>query len=365
MKIKELVAELNRLIPFAQAENFDNVGLLCGNPEREVTGVLISHDTLEHIVDEAIEKNTNVILSFHPIIFSGLKSITGKNYVERSVMKALENKIAIIAIHTALDNDFMGVNHRIGKELGLKNLKTLMPKNHDLQQLSVYVPKDYEEKVKEALFSAGAGSIGFYNECSFNIKGTGTFKPQEGSQPFIGQQGTRESVEETLISVIFEKYKKNAIISAMKTAHPYEEVAYQIYNLENENQYLGLGQYGEFETEISEEAFLNLVKKTFGLQVIRHSQKLNKPIRKVAMLGGSGADGIKAALANRCDAYLTADLKYHDFFQAENQLLLCDIGHFESEQFIIQQLFELLSENFTKFATLKTTQSTNPVNYFI
>lgn len=365
MTIKNCINEIEKRIPLAQAEDFDNVGLLCGNPDREVTGILICHDALESIVDEAIEKKINLIICFHPIIFSGLKSITGKNYVEKTIMKALENKIAIYAIHTAWDNDFWGVNHKICTELGLENLNILLPKKDNLLQLSVYVPENYTEKVKTALFQAGAGNIGFYDECSFSINGEGSFRALEGANPFIGKKGEREIAQETMISVIFEAYKKNQIIKAMKSAHPYEEVAYQIYALENENQYSGLGMFGEFSQEMEESDFLNLVKDKFNLKLIRHSPLTNKKIKKVGVLGGSGASGIKNAMQNNCDAYLTGDMKYHDFFLAENRILLCDIGHFESEQFVIQQLYEILSEKFTTFAVLKSSINTNPINYFL
>lgn len=365
MTIKNFITEIEKRIPLAQAEDFDNVGLLCGNPEREITGVLLCHDALESVVEEAIEKNHNLIICFHPIIFSGLKSITGKNYVEKSVLKAIENKIAIYAIHTAWDNDFFGVNHRICTELGLENLNILIPKQKNLLQLNVYVPTDYAEKVQNALFEAKAGNIGFYDECSFSLNGEGTFRPLNGSNPFLGKSGEREKVQETMISVIFEAYKKNQVLQAMKSAHPYEEVAYQIYALENENQYAGLGMYGELPQEMDETDFLNLVKEKFGLNIIRHSNLTQKKIKKVAVLGGSGADGIKNAMQKNCDAYLTADLKYHDFFSAENRLLLCDIGHFESEQFVIQQFFDIFSEKFTTFAISKTNVKTNPVNYFL
>lgn len=365
MTIKNFITEIEKRIPLAQAEDFDNVGLLCGNPEREITGVLLCHDALESVVEEAIEKNHNLIICFHPIIFSGLKSITGKNYVEKSVLKAIENKISIYAIHTAWDNDFLGVNHRICTELGLGNLNILIPKQKNLLQLCVYVPTDYAEKVQNALFEAKAGNIGFYDECSFNLNGEGTFRPLDGSNPFLGKSGEREKVQETMISVIFEAYKKNQVLQAMKSAHPYEEVAYQIYALENENQYAGLGMYGELPQEMNETDFLNLVKEKFGLKVIRHNDFTQKKIKKVAVLGGSGASGIKNAMQRNCDAYLTADLKYHDFFSAENRLLLCDIGHFESEQFVMQQFFEIFSEKFTTFAISKTSIKTNPVNYFL
>lgn len=364
MTIKSVISEIEKIIPKAQAEDFDNVGLLCGNPEREVSGVLICHDSLEQVIDEAIEKNANLVVAFHPIIFSGLKSITGKNYVEKAVMKALENKIAIYAIHTAWDNDYYGVNYQICNELGLLNQQVLMPKKSDLLQLSVFVPKDFSQKVKDALFSAGAGKIGFYDECSFSNQGLGTFRPLEGSDPFLGKTNRRENIEEEQITVVFESYKKNAVISAMKNAHPYEEVAHNIVSLENENPYLGLGRFGDFPEEISEEHFLKFVKQKFNLHVIRHSKFLGKKIKRVGVLGGSGASGIKAALAKGCDAYLTGDVKYHDFFLSENKMLIADIGHYESEQFVIQQLYEILSEKFTTFAILKSSENTNPVNYF-
>lgn len=365
MTIHEVISEIEKHIALSQAEDFDNVGLLCGLPDRHVSGILVCHDALEKVVDEAIEKDCNFIVCFHPIIFSGLKSLTGKNYVERAVLKAIENKIAIYAIHTAFDNDFSGVNAGICNHLGLKNLKILQPKKNNLKQLNVYVPKEYSERVKEALFSAGAGNIGFYDECSFKIEGNGTFRPIEGSNPFSGKQNVRENAEEDIVSVIFESFKQNQIISAMKSAHPYEEVAHQIYQLENENQYSGLGMYGEFETEMDEKDFLGFVKDQFNLNIIKHSDFNGKKIKRVGVLGGSGASGIKAALSKKCDAYLTGDLKYHDYFLAESKMLICDIGHYESEQLVSQQLFEILSQKFSTFAILKSSEKTNPVNYFL
>lgn len=365
MTIQKVIAEIEKHIAMPQAEDFDNVGLLCGLADRNVSGILVCHDALENVVDEAIHKNCNLIVCFHPIIFSGLKSLTGKNYVERAVLKAIENKVAIYAIHTAFDNDFYGVNAGICNLLGLKNLKILQPKKNNLKQLSVYVPKDYSESIKEALFSAGAGNIGFYDECSFKTEGKGTFRPIDGSNPFSGQQNVRENAEEDMVSVIFESFKQNQIVAAMKSVHPYEEVAHQIYQLENENQYSGLGMYGEFETEMDEKEFLSLVKEKFNLNIIKHSDFNEKKIKRVGVLGGSGASGIKSALSKKCDAYLTGDLKYHDYFLAESKMLICDIGHYESEQLVSQQLFEILSQKFSTFAILKSSEKTNPVNYFL
>ncbi|SIQ49260.1 dinuclear metal center protein, YbgI/SA1388 family [Chryseobacterium sp. RU37D] len=365
MTIREVISKIEKRIPIQLAEDFDNVGLLCGLPDRSVSGILICHDALEKVVDEAIHKNCNLIVCFHPIIFSGLKSLTGKNYVERAVIKAIENKIAIYAIHTAFDNDFFGVNAEICNQLGLKDLKILQPKTNNLKQLTVFVPKEYSGKVKEALFSAGAGNIGFYDECSFTVNGNGTFRPVEGSNPFSGQQNIRENADEDMISVIFEDYKLGQVVSAMKNAHPYEEVAHQIYSLDNVNHHSGLGMCGDFEEPMDERDFLKLVKEKFNLEVIRHSEFNSKKIKKVGVLGGSGASGIRSAISKKCDAYLTGDVKYHDFFLAESKILICDIGHFESEQFVTQQLFEILSQKFSTFAISKSIEKTNPVNYFI
>ncbi|MBW3521897.1 Nif3-like dinuclear metal center hexameric protein [Chryseobacterium sp. NKUCC03_KSP] len=365
MTIKEVISIIEKQIAMPQAEDFDNVGLLCGVPSRNVSGILVCHDALENVIDEAIVKNCDLVVCFHPIIFSGLRSLTGKNYVERAVLKAIENKVAIYAIHTAFDNDYWGVNAGICNALGLKNLKILQPKKNNLKQLNVYVPNDYAEQLKEALFSAGAGSIGFYDECSFKTEGSGTFRPIEGSNPFSGQQNVRENAEENMISVIFESYKQNQIIAAMKESHPYEEVAHQIYSLDNENQYAGLGMYGEFDEEMDEKDFLRFIKNKFNIEVIKHSDLIGKKIKRVGVLGGSGASGIKSALAKKCDAYITGDLKYHDYFQAGSKILLCDVGHYESEQWVAQQLFEILSQKISTFAILNSSEKTNPVNYFL
>ncbi|KQT26269.1 NGG1p interacting factor NIF3 [Chryseobacterium sp. Leaf405] len=365
MTISEVISKIETRIPLQQAEDFDNVGLLCGVPNRNVSGILVCHDALENVVEEAIHKNCNLIVCFHPIIFSGLKSLTGKNYVERAVLKAIENKVAIYAIHTAWDNDFFGVNAGICNQLGLKNLNILQPKKNHLKQLTVFVPKDYSEQVKEALFAAGAGNIGFYDECSFTINGKGTFRPIEGANPFSGQQNIRENADEDMISIIFESFKQNQIISAMKSAHPYEEVAHQIYSVDNANHYSGLGMYGDLDEPMEEKDFLKFVKEKFSLEIIKHSDFTDKKIKRVGVLGGSGASGIKSALSQKCDAYLTGDIKYHDYFLAESKMLICDIGHYESEQFVTQQLFEILSQKFSTFAISKSIEKTNPVNYFI
>jgi len=365
MTIRDVILKIESRLPLQQAEDFDNVGLLFGLPERNVSGILVCHDALESVVEEAIRRNCNLIVCFHPIIFSGLKTLTGKNYVERAVLKAIENKVAIYAVHTAFDNDLFGVNAGICEKLGLKNTRILQPKKNNLKQLTVFVPSEYSGQVREALFAEGAGSIGFYDECSFTVNGRGTFRPVEGSNPFSGQQNIRENADEDMVSVIFEAYKQGRIIAAMKEAHPYEEVAHQVYQLDNDHPYCGLGMFGELEQEMDENDFMMMVRETFGLQVIRHSAYTGRKIKRVGVLGGSGADGIHAALAAKCDAYLTGDLKYHDYFKAESRMLICDIGHYESEQWVTQQLFEILSQKFSTFAVSKSSEKTNPVNYFL
>lgn len=364
MKISEVISHLEKLAPTAYAEDFDNVGLLVGDAEAEVTKILVTLDTLESVVDEAIEKGANLIVSFHPIIFSGLKKITGASYVERAVIKAIRNDIAIYATHTALDNSERGVNFQICKKLELKNTQILIPQKGTILHLVAYVPTPNAEKLRTALFNAGAGGIGNYDCCSFNIEGTGTFRAGEGSHPYVGEIGEIHKENETRISLIFEKHLKNSVLKALKENHPYEEVAYEIFSLVNDNQTIGMGMIGELENEMDETEFLNYLKQKMNAKAVRHSKLMNKKIRKVAVLGGSGSFAIRNAKSAGADVFVTADLKYHDFFSAENRILLADIGHYESEQFTKELLTAYLSEKFTNFAILKSEIDTNPVYYY-
>lgn len=364
MQIKDIISSLEELAPLKYAEDFDNVGLITGSPHSEVTGVLVTLDALEEVVVEAIERNCNLILTFHPIIFKGLKKLSGNSYVERSVVKAIKNDIAIFAIHTALDNQFKGVNHMIAEKLGLVNRQILIPRTREIQKLITYVPKDQADSVRLALFEAGAGSIGNYDQCSFNLEGTGTFKGNEDSNPVVGSKGNLHFESETRISVTFPSHLKRKITSALFTAHPYEEVAYEITTLENEHQHLGMGMVGELEDPEEEIDFLNRVKHLFKTGGIRHSALRNQPIRKVAVLGGSGSFAINQAKTAGADIFLSADFKYHDFFQAEKQLILADIGHYESEQFTKDLLCDYLSEKFPNFAVVLSHTNTNPIKYF-
>ncbi|NLP56794.1 Nif3-like dinuclear metal center hexameric protein [Lutibacter sp. B1] len=363
MKIKDITNCIEEIAPLNYAEDFDNVGLLVGNYNTEVTGVLVTLDTLETIVDEAIDKKCNLIVSFHPIIFSGLKKLNGNNYVERVVLKAIKNDIAIYAMHTALDNSYIGVNAKICEILNLQNIKVLIPQKHTLKKLTTYVPKNSAENVRNALFNAGAGNIGNYDNCSFNTEGYGTYKGNENSNPTIGKKGIVHFEDETLVSVIFEKHKEKTILNSLFSEHPYEEVAYEIISLENQNQEIGLGMIGELSEEKEETTFLEFLKTKMSAKGIRHSKLLGKSIKKVAVLGGSGSFAINNAIQSGADIYVTSDIKYHEFYKAENKLIIADIGHYESEQFTKNLLVDILTKKFPNFAIILSNNNTNPIYY--
>lgn len=364
MIIQDVINHLETLAPLAYAEDFDNVGLLVGDKKAKLKGVLVTLDTLEAVVDEAIENNCNLIVSFHPIIFKGLKKITGKTYVERVVLKAIKHDIAIYTMHTALDNAFQGVNDMICNQLQLTNKQVLIPQPQTIKKLTTYVPKNEAEQLRAALFEAGAGTIGNYNNCSFNVEGYGTFNGNENSNPSIGEPGTTHTEVETKITVTFPKHLESQILKTLFKTHSYEEVAYEVITIENKNQHIGIGMVGELDQPMDEKSFLTYVKDKMNTECIRHSDFLNKSIKKVAVLGGSGSFAIGAAKAAGADAFITADLKYHDFFTAENSILLTDIGHYESEQFTKNGLVAHLTKKITNFAIILSKTNTNPVKYF-
>jgi dinuclear metal center YbgI/SA1388 family protein len=363
MKIKEILTILEEMAPLAYAEDFDNVGLLVGNQNDEAIGILVCHDALESVIDEAIAKKCNLVVCFHPILFRGLKKITGKNYVERAVLKAIKNDIAIYAVHTALDNHKNGVNKIFCNALGLKNTKVLVPKQNFIQKLVTYTIPENVEKVRNALFDAGAGKIGNYEDCSFNSQGIGTYMGNENSNPEIGERFEFVEAQEIKIEVTYEKYLQSKILKALFSNHVYEEVAYEIYDLQNSHQNIGLGMIGELENPMSEIDFLEFVKDKMQCGGIRHSQLLGKQVKKIAVLGGSGSFAIKNAIQANVDVFLTSDLKYHNFYEAENQIVLADIGHFESERYTKNYIVDFLKEKITNFAIVLSEENTNPVKY--
>ena len=364
MKINEITKVLEAWAPLTYAEDFDNVGLLVGDNLAECSKALITIDTTEEVVNEAIREGCELIISFHPIIFSGLKKLTGKTYVERAVLKAIKNDIAIYAIHTALDNHKHGVSFQMGLELGLKNQQVLIPKNDILLKLNTYVPHNYVSKVLESLHNAGAGSIGNYDACSFSVDGMGRFTGNDKSTPANGTKGVPTEAKEQQLNLIFQKHQEEAIINALNEAHPYEVVAYEINNINNSNQDVGMGSIGELNHEMKENEFLDYVKKNLNCSNIRHSKFNGNKIQKVALLGGSGSFAIAAAKNQGADAFITADLKYHHFFEAENKILLADVGHYESEQFTNKLIASYLTKKMPNFACILSQEKTNPVNYF-
>lgn len=365
MKLSELTNYLESLAPLAYQEDYDNSGLIVGYPDREVQQALISLDCTEAVVDEAIAHHCQVIISHHPIVFKGLKRFNGKTYVERVVEKAIKNNIAIYAIHTNLDHIKNGVNARICQVLGLKNCHILAPKGGLLKKLVTFVPHAQAEQVRGALFKAGAGHIGNYSDCSFNAQGNGTFKGNENTDPYVGQPGERHTEPETRIETIYPANLESKILMALFLAHPYEEVAYDLYPVTNQHQDVGAGMIGEVEHATDERGFLQHVKWKMNASVIRHTAFTGKPVKKVAVCGGAGGFLLKQAIAAGADVFITADYKYHEFFDAEGKLVIADVGHFESEQFTQDLLCEIIQKKFTSFAVRLTEINTNPVKYYI
>ena len=364
MKISGVIKCLENFAPLSLQEDYDNAGLIIGDRQEECTGIIITLDVTEKVVEEAVKKKCNLIVAHHPIIFRGLKKLNGANYVERTVISAIKNNIAVYAIHTNLDNVIKGVNNKIAEKLDLQNVGILMPKEKILKKIVTFSPKGNAEEVRNALFTAG-GKLGKYSECSFNIEGKGTFKAEDGAEPYVGEIGKRHEENETRIEVIFPGYLQKQIVASLKAAHPYEEVAYDIYCLDNTLNYFGSGITGNLPARVSEEELLSGLKNNFHLKSIRHSPFLRKNISKVAICGGAGSFLISAAKASGAQAFITSDIKYHEFFDADAEIFMADIGHFESEQFTIDLLADILKEKFPNFAVLKTEINTNPVNYYI
>ncbi len=364
MKIADIISCLENLAHPSLQEQYDNAGLITGDPGWECTGIIVSLDTTDDVVKEAAAKKCNCIVAHHPIIFNGLKKIDPHHYIGKAVIAAIKNDIAIYAIHTNLDNIVTGVSGKMAELLGLKNISILAHKKDQLKKLFTFVPVDKAEEVRSAIFEAGAGNIGNYSECSFNAEGTGTFKAGTGTDPYVGKQGEQHREKEVKVEVIFPAYLERKIISALRTAHPYEEVAYDIINLSNAWDQTGSGVVGDLPEPVTETVLLARLKEIFHTPVIRHTRFKDQKITRVALCGGAGSFLITKALGAGAQAYITSDIKYHEFFEANDRMLLADIGHFESEQFTISLLQEVLAQKFPNFAVLKTGVLTNPVLYY-
>lgn len=362
-KIKDVASFLESWAPRSYQESYDNSGLLVGNPEATVTGALISLDCTEEVVLEAKARGCNLVISHHPIVFKGLKSLTGKTYVERAVLTAVKQDIALYAIHTNLDNISTGVNKKIAERIGLTTTQVLSPRTDTLMKLVTFVPGAHLEAVLKAMHDAGAGQIGDYKNCSFEMSGTGRFEPGADAKPHVGEKGKPEKVEEVRVEVLLPKDKSGAVLKALRSQHPYEEVAYYLTALENENQEVGAGLIGDLPQAEEPLAFLKRLKEVMNTPVIRHTHPTPRPIRRVAVCGGAGNFLLGDAIRGQADAFVSADFKYHEFFDAEGKILVADIGHFESEQFTKDLIQEVLTKNFTTFASHFSHTVTNPISY--
>lgn len=364
MRIKDLVKEIEQIAPITYQESYDNSGLIIGSYTDEVSKALLCLDITDQIVEEAIEIGADIIISHHPIVFSGLKKINGNNLVERVVLKAIKNNIAIYSAHTNLDNSDIGVNKRFCDLLNLNKTKILRPLSNNLYKLVFYTPQNKHEQVLEKVLSSGAGHIGNYDNCSFNIEGTGTFRALEGTNPFVGKQGELHKESEIRSEIVFPSHIKSAVISSLLNAHPYEEVAYDIFKIENNDVKYGSGMVGELEGEVELSEFLKTIKEKFNTEVIKYNSPVNKKIKKVAVCGGSGSFLVRDAIAKKADIFITGDVKYHEFFDLEEKICIADIGHFESEKHIINLFYDIIINKFPNFACEKTKINSNPINYF-
>lgn len=366
LTIKDITQKLEEFAPLALQESYDNCGLLTGNASWECTGVLCSLDCIEAVIDEAIEQKCNLVVAHHPIIFSGLKKITGKNYIECTIIKAIKNDIAIYAIHTNADNVLNGVNKMMADKIGLANCSILALKAGLLSKFYVYVPLAHVNEVRDAIFSAEAGVISNYSECSFSVEGKGSFKGNDQTNAFVGNKNERHYENEAKLEVVLPNYLQQQVLTAVKKVHPYEEVAYEFIALNNHNNSVGSGLVGELKTPLSANEFLSLIAQQFSVKAIKHTKLLEKPIQKIAVCGGSGSFLLKNAIAAGADVFVTSDFKYHEFFDAEGKIIIVDIGHYETEQFTPDLLVNILQQNFLTFAAIKKSQiNTNPINYFV
>ncbi len=365
MKIREIIACLEDFAPRELQESYDNCGLLTGSPQWETKGAILTLDCIENVIDEAIDKKANLIITHHPILFKGLKSITGKTYVERTLIKAIKNDIAIYACHTNLDNVIHGVNAKIAQKLELKNCRILQTKAQWLKKLVTFVPTDQAAKIRLALFNAGGGHVGNYDHCSFNVEGYGTFRGGTGSKPYTGQAGQDHEEHETRVEIIFPAYRQNLITNALLNAHPYEEVAYDIIGLDNSYSGIGSGMAGLLENEMKPRDFLEYLKRKMNCNLIRHTELAARDtVKTVALCGGAGSFLLSTAKAAGADIFISADFKYHEFFDADGRIIIADIGHYESEQYTKEIFADVLSQKFPNFALHFSKTDTNPVKYY-
>lgn len=363
MKLIDLCSYLDSVVPLSLQESYDNSGLQIGTPERDISSALISLDITPEVLDEAISSKCDIVITHHPLIFSGIKKISGGSLLDRIMMRAIKNDIAVYSSHTNLDVISNGVSRKMAEKLALSNVEVLSPLRNRLLKLVTFIPHSHLDKVREAVFNAGAGVVGNYDCCGFSIHGTGSFRGSENTNPFVGEKGKIHHEEEIRFETVLYSHLKEKVIRALLEAHPYEEVAYDIYTIENDNIEIGLGCKGNFEEAMEEDLFLKLVSDVFEAKGVRYSKPTGKKITKVALCGGAGSSLISEAIISGADAFVTGDIKYHSFFEIDDRILLVDIGHFESEKFSSEILLNLIIKKFPTFAVRISKTNTNPINY--
>ena len=363
MKVRDIASFLDNAIPLSFQESYDNAGLQVGDPENEITSALLTLDVTEEILEEASLSGCGIIIAHHPLIFAPLKKLTGRTYQERIVKRAIKDNIAVYACHTNLDTFNYSVSRKMAEKISLQNIEVLSPAKDKVCKLVTFVPEDHIDKVRNAIFEAGAGVLGKYDRCSFNAEGSGTYRAGEGTSPFRGEEGEFHSEKEIRLETVFLSHLRPLVLGALRQSHPYEEVAYDIYSLDNELFSSGLGCHGKLPEKVRAGDFLEMLADVFGAGGIRYAGSRDTYIEKVALCGGSGASLLGDAIRAGCDAFVTGDIKYHDFFNTEGRLLLVDIGHHESEKFAPEILYELIIKKFPTFALRFSEKNTNPINY--
>lgn len=359
--IQDIIDVIEEQAPLALQESYDNAGMQVGEASLPATGAVLCVDVTESVVDEAVISGANLIISHHPLLFRGLKHITGSNYIERIVMKALRNHIAIYAAHTNLDATM--VNYRWAEKLGLTDTEILQPTGNMLLKLVTYVPLAHAESVRNALFAAGAGHIGKYDCCSYISEGTGSFRAGTDAQPFCGTIGKLHHEPESRIEVVLPRYLKSRVVKALFNTHPYQEPAYDLLPLDNPWRQVGHGIVGNLPNTISAYDFLNHLKQIMPCESIRHTAKKKQSVRRIALCGGGGSFLIDNAVAAGADIFVTGEIGYHHFFGYENTIILAEIGHYESEQHTKAIFYDVIRKKFPTFATYHTKVETNPIKY--
>lgn len=363
MKIKDILHQIEQLAPIPLQEGFDNSGVQVGDVNQEAKAALVCIDVTEAVLDEAIALGCNLVISHHPLAFKPFKSLTGKNYIERCVMKACKHDIVVYAAHTNLDNAIGGINYYLARMLNLQHVRILDPQQSKLLKLVTFVPDTHAAIVRSALFNAGAGSIGAYDSCSYNTNGEGTFRAGEDSNPFCGLKGEVHTEPEVRIEVVLPLFKQQEVLQALIAVHPYEEPAYDFYALQNLWSQAGSGVVGTLPEEMEEEDFLYMLKDVFHLTSIMHSKLRGKSIRDVALCSGAGAFLVSKAIGYGADVFITGESKYNDYYDVEDRILLATVGHYESEIYTKNIFFDIISEKYSNFAVYMSGFDVNPVNY--